>query len=110
MGAYALTIVACLLPDKGSQRHQAVIYAFGSPESLLTRCDLMANPTPASRRSSFLRPQRRKCSQHQRLSKALLLQGESHSVTFYRSSSQPTRVFLYEVLKMRDMFSMEQLL
>ena len=28
----------------------------GSHESLLTRCDLMANPTPASRRSSFLRP------------------------------------------------------
>ena len=28
---------------------------FGSPENLLTRCDLMANPTSASRRSSFLR-------------------------------------------------------
>ena len=29
---------------------------FESSESLLTRCDLMAKPTPASRRSFFLRP------------------------------------------------------
>ena len=29
---------------------------FGSPDSLLTRYDLMANPTPASSRFSFLRP------------------------------------------------------
>ena len=33
---------------------------FGSPESLLTRCDLMANPTTASRCSSFLRPLQKK--------------------------------------------------
>ena len=31
------------------------VMPFGSSESLLTRCDLIANPTPASRRSSFLR-------------------------------------------------------
>ena len=52
--------------------------SFGSPESLLTRCDLMANPTPASGRSSFMRPLKKKVYQRQLLLKALPLQGESH--------------------------------
>ena len=53
----------------------------GSPESLLTRCDMMADPTPASRCSSCVHS-RRKCSQHQLLLKTVLLQGESHSEHF----------------------------
>ena len=40
VGAQALTIVACLLPDKGSFRViRRSLMSFGSPESLLTRCD-----------------------------------------------------------------------
>ena len=71
----------CLLPDKGNLSIiRRSFMPLESPESLLMRCDLMANPTPASCRSSFLRPlQKKVCSQHQLLLKALLLQGESHS-------------------------------
>ena len=55
--ALALTIVACLLPVKESLGVISRSFMpFGSPESLLTKCDLMVKPTPASRRSSLLRP------------------------------------------------------
>ena len=76
---------------------------FGSPEGLLTRCDLMANPT-ASRRSSSCAHSRRKCNQHQLLLKVLPLQGESHSEsTSYRSTDRskaviPVLVFLFVAL------------
>ena len=73
-------MVACLFPDKGSLSVIGRSFIpFGSPESLLTRCDLMANPTPASRHSSVLRPVQKKCNQQQLLLKALPLQGESNS-------------------------------
>ena len=57
VGALAVAIVACFIPDKRSLSviRQSFMH-IGSPESFLTRCDLMAGPTPASRRSSFLRP------------------------------------------------------
>ena len=49
------------LPDKGSLSvSRRSFMPLGSPESLLTRCHLMANPTPASRCSSFLRPLQKK--------------------------------------------------
>ena len=48
---------ACLLPDEGCLSViRRSFMPFGSPESLLTRCDLVAKPTPASCRSTFLRP------------------------------------------------------
>ena len=85
VGALALTFVVCLFPDKGSlSAIRRSFMSFVSPESLLTRRDLMENPTPASRRSSFLLHSRRKCNQHQLLLKALPLQDESHSELQFR--------------------------
>ena len=55
------TIAACLLADNRSLSVIRLSFMpFGSPESLLTRCDLMAKPTLASRRSFFLRPLQKK--------------------------------------------------
>ena len=50
-------MVAYLLPDKGSLNAiRRSLMPFGNPVSFLTRSDLMAKPTPASRLSSLLRP------------------------------------------------------
>ena len=50
-------MVACLLPDKGSLNViRRSLMPFDNPVSFLTRSDLMAKPTPASRLSSLLRP------------------------------------------------------
>ena len=53
--AYALMMVACWLPDKGSFSVIRRSVPFGRPGSLPTRPVLMANPTPASCISSLLR-------------------------------------------------------
>ena len=70
----------------------------GSPESLLTRCDLMANPTPASRRSSFLRPLQKKVQPAPTSFKspysARRVSLRAAISTLYRSSSLPTRAVL----------------
>ena len=71
---------------------------FGSHESLLTRCDLMANPTPASRRSSFLRPLQKKVKPASTSLKsptsARRVSIRAAISTFYLSSSLPTRAVL----------------
>ena len=52
-----MTMVACLLPDKGSLNViRRSLMHFGNPESFPAKSDLMAKPTPASRLSSLLRP------------------------------------------------------
>ena len=68
VGAWALTMIACLLPDKGSLKViRRSLMPLGNPLSFLTRSDLMAKPTPASRLSSLLRPRQRMYSQRQLL-------------------------------------------
>ena len=69
----------------------------GSPESLLSRCDLMANTTPASRRSSFLRPLQKKvwpAPSFKSPSSARRVSLRAAISTLYRSSSLPTRAVL----------------
>ena len=73
--------------------------SFGRPESLLTRCDLTANPTSASRRAFFLRPPQKKVQPASTsLNKTLPLQGDSLRAaisTLYPSSSLPTRAIIH---------------
>ena len=59
---YIGTYNCCMpLPDKGSLSViRRSFMPFGSPGRLLTRCDLMANPTPALRRSFSLRSLQKK--------------------------------------------------
>ena len=53
-------MVACLLPDKGSFNViRRPLMPFGNPVSFLTRSDLMAKPTLASRLSSLLSPRQK---------------------------------------------------
>ena len=96
VGALALTIVACLLPDKGSLSViRRSFMPFGSPERLLTRCDFMAKPTPASRCYSFLRPLQKKVypapASFKSPSSARRVSLRAAIFTLYRSSSLPSR-------------------
>ena len=86
VGAEALTIVACLLPDKGNLNViKRSFMPFESAKSLLTRCDLKANPIPARHSCVHFR---RKCNQHQLLLKDLPLPGESCSAIFSQKKTQ----------------------
>ena len=61
MGALALTIVACLLPDRGSLHAiRRALMPFGNHESLPTSSVLMAKTIPVLRFSSLLRQVQKK--------------------------------------------------
>ena len=71
---------------------------FESSESLLMRCDLMANPTPASRRSSFFCPLQKKVqpapTSFKSPSCARRVSLRAAISTLYQLSSLPTRAVL----------------
>ena len=70
----------------------------GGEGSLLTRLDLMANPTPASRRSSCLRPIQKKCSQRALLRVASRVSLRASICTSYLASSLAINADLFSGL------------
>ena len=88
----------CLLPDKGSLSFtRRPFMPFENPESLLTRCDLMANPTPASR-PPFLHSIQKKVqpvpTSSMCPSSARRVSLRAAISTLYSSSSLPTRAVI----------------